>query len=127
MELKDYVAEALGQILSGISEAQRKEHGTHINAANFGIPQGLKVFNSNIGTFTIVDFDIAVSAETSGGGGANLKVFGIGAEAAAEHKAGRANRLTFSVPVRLPDGDKSKYDAWHNRQNRSSSDDEGGF
>lgn len=116
MELKDYVAEALGQILSGISEAQSKEHGKNINAANFGIPQGLKVFNSNIGVFTIVDFDIAVSAETSGGGGANLKVFGIGAEAAAEHKAGRANRLTFSVPVRLPDGDRSKYDTWRARK-----------
>lgn len=115
MELKDYVAEALGQILAGISEAQRKEHGNNINAANFGIPQGLKVFNSNIGVFTIVDFDIAVSAETSGGGGANLKVFGIGAEAAAEHKAGRANRITFSVPVRLPDGDRSKYDTWNAR------------
>ena len=127
MELKDYIAEALGQILSGISEAQGKELGSNINAATFGLPQGLKVFNSNIGTFTIVDFDIAVSAETSGGGGANLKVFGIGAEAAAEHRAGRANRLTFSVPVRLPDGDKSKYDAWHRRQGRSSSDDDGGF
>ena len=47
---------------------------------------------------------MAVSAETSGSGKAGLRVFGVGAEGQGEHKTGHANRINFSVPVRLPDG-----------------------
>jgi hypothetical protein len=60
------------------------------------------------GTFTRVDFDVAVSAETAGGGQGSIKVFGVGAEGGAKHKSGYANRITFSVPIRLPDGAKSE-------------------
>jgi hypothetical protein len=57
-----------------------------------------------MGVFTRVDFDVAVSAETAGGGKGSIKVFGVGVDAGGEHKTGYANRFTFAVPVRLPDG-----------------------
>lgn len=50
---------------------------------------------------------MAVSAETAGKGGVDLKVFGVGVEAGVDKKAADANRIEFSVPVRLPYGDQN--------------------
>ncbi|MDF1631051.1 hypothetical protein [Mycoplana sp. MJR14] len=109
MDLKDFVAASLQQILEGVKQAQAAEGGDNINAENLGVPEGKNVFAAGTyGTFTLVEFDVAVSAETSGKGGANLKVFGVGLEGGGEHKAGRANRIAFAIPVRLPDGDRSR-------------------
>jgi len=60
------------------------------------------------GVATRVDFDVSVSAETTGGAGAKLTVMGVGIGGGAEHKAGSANRISFSVPIRLPDGDSGR-------------------
>lgn len=109
MELREFVCETLKQVLAGVKEAQKSEGGEHINAASFVFPKDSKVFTSgSYGTFTIVEFDVAVSAETSGKGGANLSVFGVGLEGGGQHKAGHANRVSFAVPLRLPDGDISR-------------------
>jgi len=110
MDVKEFVAESLSQILEGVREAQRSDGGSDINAYNANsIPGGKNAFAAGqFGTFTLVEFDIAVSAETSGKGGANLKVFGVGIEGGGEHTAGKANRITFAIPVRLPDGDKER-------------------
>src|SRR5580700_5380305 len=105
MDLKDFVAVSLQQILEGIREAQRESiEGLNINASNDGVPTGKNIFTGAYGTFTLVEFDVAVSAETNAKGDANLKVFGTGASGQIEHKAGSANRIAFAVPVRLPDG-----------------------
>lgn len=109
MDLKDFVAASLRQILDGVAQAQAGENGANINAEGAGIPDGKNVFsNGTYGNFTIVEFDVAVSAETAGKGGANLQVFGVGFEGGGEHRAGRANRISFAIPVRLPNGDKSR-------------------
>lgn len=109
MDLKDFVAASLQQILEGVAKAQAAAHGENVNAENAGIPDGKNTFSAGTyGTFTLVEFDVAVSAETSGKGGANLSVFGVGFEGGGEHKAGHANRLSFAIPVRLPDGDSQK-------------------
>lgn len=126
MDLKDFVAAGLEQILAGIKQAQAADEGSNINAENAGIPSGKNAFSGGTyGNFTLVEFDVAVSGETSGKGGANLKVFGVGFEGGGEHKAGTANRIAFAIPVRLPDGDseragaiKRKMDA-ANREARS--------
>lgn len=105
MDLKTFVAETLQQICQGVREAQSKEGGDAINAQG-GHTGGHLVCNAN-GTFTRVDFDVAVSAETEGGGKGGIKVFSIGElEGGVGHKTGYANRITFAVPVRLPDGAK---------------------
>ena len=68
MELKTFVAEALRQIVDGVTEAQSGEHGRFINAqGGFRSGEG-NLFVSSTGAMTRVDFDVAVSAETTGGG-----------------------------------------------------------
>jgi hypothetical protein len=111
MELKEFVASSIREIIAGIAEAQSAEGGELVNAASAAGATGGNLFNAgNYGVFTRIDFDVAVTAETSGKAGAGLKVFGAGIEAGGEHKQTGANRLTFSVPIRLPDGDTSKAD-----------------
>jgi hypothetical protein len=113
MELKTFIKETLQQILEGVQEAQSSDLGMNVNASTDG-GSAVKELGGNLinrgrhGVFTRVDFDVSVSAETSGKGGAKLTVFGIGGEAGAEHRAASANRISFSVPVRLPDGDKAR-------------------
>lgn len=87
MDLKTFVAETLQQICQGVREAQSKEGGDAINAQG-GHTGGHLVCNAN-GTFTRVDFDVAVSAETEGGGKGGIKVFSIGElEGGVGHKTG---------------------------------------
>lgn len=109
MELKDFVAATLSQIIEGVRLAQSREDGTNINAdmasAQFG---GQLVNMGTYGVATRVDFDVSVNAESSGNAGAKLTVFGVGVAGGGEHKAGASNRISFSVPVRLPDGDTGR-------------------
>ena len=109
MELKDFIAETLSQIIEGVRIAQSTEDGANVNAAMSGAEFGGHLVNvGTYGVATRVDFDVAVTAESKGGAGAKLNVFGVGAEGGASHTAGSANRINFSVPVRLPDGDKER-------------------
>jgi len=110
MELNKFVEETLKQVLDGIKSAQATEsNGGNVNADIGGIQLGGKLINAGkYGNVTRVDFDVSVSAETSGGAGAKLKVFGVGVEGGGERRTGSENRISFSVPVRLPDGDKER-------------------
>lgn len=109
MELKDFIAETLIQIVDGVRQAQSGEQGTNVNAQMASAAFGGHLVNmGTYGVATRVDFDVSVSAESSGNAGAKLTVFGVGASGGAEHKAASANRISFSVPVRLPDGDTGR-------------------
>ena len=110
VDVEDFVAESLGQVIAGIKKAQAKEDGMNVNASMVGVADvGGNLLNGhNYGMFTRVDFDIAFTAETTGKGGAGLKIWVVGADAGVEHKAGTASRVSFSVPLRLPDGDKKR-------------------
>jgi hypothetical protein len=117
MDLKTFVAETLNQVMEGIVEAQKsKFHGGAVNAESGGLGGGNLISAGTYGIFTRIDFDVAVSAETTGGGKGSISVFGVGAEGGAERKSGYANRITFSVPVRLPDGDRKVGGNRFNRQ-----------
>jgi hypothetical protein len=113
MELKTFITETLQQICAGIKEAQSSVGGDAINAESAGAHGGNLFSGGTYGIFTRVDFDVAVSAETGGGGKGSIKVFGVGAEGGAERKTAYANRITFSVPIRLPDGAKSEDQSFH--------------
>lgn len=104
MDVKTFIEETLFQVVEGVKSAQSKDGSRSINAEIPSASGGNLINGGSYGVFTRVDFDLAVSAETSGGGKGSLKVFGVGAEGGGEHKTGYANRITFSVPVRLPDG-----------------------
>jgi hypothetical protein len=106
MQLDDFVAETLRQIIAGVKKVQGTEDGMNVNAA--GVTSSGHLLANIYGNFTRVDFDVAVTAESSGGSKASLKVWSIGAEGGGEHKSQTANRVSFSIPVRLPEGDQSK-------------------
>ncbi|KZK97275.1 MULTISPECIES: hypothetical protein [unclassified Pseudovibrio] len=109
MELKEFVTQSLQQILEGVREAQTVEGGDNINAGLQGIKlDGNLINGGTYGVFSVVEFDVAVSAEHSGSGKAALKVFGVGVEGGGQTAASYANKIKFSVPVRLPDGDPSR-------------------
>src|SRR5262245_48357211 len=114
MDLKTFVAETLQQICDGIKEAQSKEGGGAINAEGTSMSGGHVIDAGSHGVFTRVDFDVAISAESAGGAKGGVKVWGVGdIEGGAERKTGHANRIAFSVPVRLPDGAKSPDQSFH--------------
>lgn len=110
MELDEFIKASLTQIIAGVQNAQAEELGENINA-EFGHRDdvgGQLIHSGAFGMVTRVDFDVAVSAELDGGGKANLKVFGVGVEGGGGTKHSNMNRVAFSVPVRLPDGDKTR-------------------
>jgi hypothetical protein len=107
MELQTFIAETLRQIYGGIKKAQSRKGGNAINAESAGA-QGGNLYSSTHGVFTRIDFDVAVSAETTRGGKDIISVFGVGAEGGGERTTAYANRIRFSVPIRLPDGTKSE-------------------
>jgi hypothetical protein len=78
MDLKTFVTKTLQQIVAGIKEAQASEGGSAINAEMFGTATGHLINGGTSGTFTRVDFDVAISAESSGGAKGSLKVFSVG-------------------------------------------------
>jgi len=117
MELEEFVKAVLSQIVAGVRGAQEVA-----GVGAFVVPAGIgghdfaghpRVSMKAYLTSTIVDFDIAVTAEetssTSGGGG--LKVAGIGASLERESTArdARVNRIQFAVPILLPESQKQ----WH--------------
>jgi hypothetical protein len=121
MELDEFVSETLRQILAGVTKAQQGETGGNINAAFAGVASGNLIDGGNYGLFTRVDFDVAVTAETAGGGKASIKVWGLGAEGGGEKRSQTASRVSFTVPVRLPAGDQSKAEELRRRAEAASS------
>ena len=102
MNLAEFVEEALSEMLAGIRNAQKKDGGQEIAAEMFEDASRFGVVGSGKEIFTIVQFDVSISAETKGGGKAGLRVWSIGAEGSGEHTAQHTNRVKFSVPLRLP-------------------------
>jgi len=110
MELDDFIDQALTQILSGIRKAQNRNGGAFIVAAGdsgHNYSNHPRVAASARLKSTIVDFDIAVTAEdaTKVGGSGGLRVMGFGAkvEAGTEAKEISATRIQFAVPLLLPE------------------------
>jgi hypothetical protein len=73
--LKTFVTETLQQICDGIREAQKQEGGSAINAEGIQMQSAHLIDAGTYGIFTRVNFEVAVSAETSGGGKGSIKVW----------------------------------------------------
>jgi hypothetical protein len=116
MNLAEFVEETLSEILSGIRAAQGKEGGGAIGAP--GITAWLPSHTHNTtllapgvgdAVFTVVEFDVSVLAETSGGGKGALKVWSIGSvEAGGKRSDQNTSRVRFAVQLRIPPGDAAK-------------------
>lgn len=117
MELKDFVRSVLANVIMGVREAQEMEGvGGFVVPAGIGghdYPNHSRLHNQALITSTIVDFDIAVTAEdteaTSGRAGLKVAVFGAGVLGESASKDVQVSRIQFAVPILLPESKRQ----WH--------------
>lgn len=112
MELKDFVSEALKQIVSGVKEAQihAKEEGALINPHGFepmaGTAKENLLFYRGHGYGKEIEFDVALTTserdQVEGGVGVLLSVFGAGVKGIDTIESATVSRVKFSVPIFLP-------------------------
>jgi hypothetical protein len=107
MNLAEFVEETLSEILTGVRAAQKKEGGQNVGAEMYGGPKGdLLVMGGTSGTFTVVEFDVSVVAETSAGGKGSLRVWSaVGIEAGGKQSDHRTSRVRFAVQLKIPRGE----------------------
>ena len=97
MELRDFVAETLKQIIDGVKLAQEhaKDAGAAINPPSpaHRAPQ-------------FIEFDVAVTTtegdQIKGGAGVFVGPVGLGTQAQSEATSSAVNRIKFSIPLLLP-------------------------
>jgi hypothetical protein len=115
MELKDFIKQSLVDIVVGIREAQSvSEVGTFIVPTDISpnqnnIPQNRGVGLGSFGLMTtVVEFDIAVTAEThdtkTGKAGVSVKIVEAGVQGQTGSKNTEVSRIQFSVPLKLTKG-----------------------
>jgi hypothetical protein len=110
MELKDFVAATLVQIVEGAETAQKQvvDIGATVNPAGVGLlPTGHHyITGHNSRNVQLIDFDIALTATEGGETGAHIGVFlgsvGVGAKAKIESGNSASNKVKFSIPIVLP-------------------------
>lgn len=108
MDLKDFIQNAVSQIVEGMVAAQAAAaaHGATLNPI---VEPGAKGNASPsaqaaaAGRVSNIAFDVAVTAVESaaGGGGAKLQVAAPGADP--QTAGGHVTRLQFSLPIALPE------------------------
>lgn len=118
MDLAEFVEMALTQIIEGVSRAQKatRLEGRHVSEADVvnpkimyaadSAPKGKYFATMERNLVHFVDFDIAVTTESTLGvsGGGKIKVLGIGvgADGSTQSKDVIASRVKFQVPISLP-------------------------
>jgi hypothetical protein len=109
MNLAEFIDETLSEILKGIQEAQIKDGAVGAEFVAGAGPLTSNLFSGGVaGTFTAVDFDVSVAAETKVDGKAGIRVMSIGAEGSGERKSQETSRVKFSIPLRIEMGDRYK-------------------
>jgi hypothetical protein len=113
VNLQEFIAEALVQIVEGVRTAQARvgESGAKINPTaiyigNEGPPQWDSDFSRDRHYGQIVEFDVAVAAtdkeNLKGGIGVVGVIVGMGYKAEKGKDSSTVSRIKFSVPVFLP-------------------------
>lgn len=116
MDLKEFVGQALADIVQGVLDAQQTlgANGKHINP-ELSTLQGThekhgKLVSIQGQLVQTVEFDVAVTATegtgTKGGIGVVAGVFKLGSQGQSTAETSAASRIKFSVPVTLPYGEK---------------------
>jgi len=106
MKLRDFVSEALADIVGGVQDAQVKTPNGVVVPP--GISTRMSVVEAGISELQVVDFEVTVRADEKSGREAGLSVvsavFGIGAgiKSVFGKSGGHAATLKFRVPIRLP-------------------------
>jgi hypothetical protein len=113
MELRDFVKEALVQIIEGVRDAQDviKKPGGKINPIQqyFGEEKHSNTIRDEGGqVIHMVEFDVAITvkedAAAKGGVGLVVGPIAIGTRADASEQNTSTNRIKFPVPITYPRG-----------------------
>ena len=110
MELKDFVAETLKQIIDGVRESQAygSEHGAVVSPAQmFQLSSGQPGFtDGSQRPVQPIEFDVAVTAsegtKTKGGIGVFMGGVGLGSQGQSDAASRSVSRIRFTVPLVLP-------------------------
>jgi len=110
MDLREFVHGALKDVVQGIQDAQKEEGiGNYIAPEMIGshqFPADSGVSHSSRFISTVMQFDVAVTAERgkTGGGSAGIRIAVVEAKLGgeAETKDTTVSRIRFSVPVLMP-------------------------
>lgn len=129
MQLSQFVQEVLTEIVTGIRAAQAANGGSHISPDMDGghdyAPNHTRFNSSARLKSTVVDFDIALTVETStkAGGKAGLKVFDVGVDGGGERvsRDSTVSRVQFAVPLLLPKNERSWSQAGPDEWDRETS------
>ena len=111
MELEDFVAESLIQIVKGVRRAQDELKGTgaRVNPHMRSTAKDHTIGEAEMDggqPVSNVEFDVVVTATkgagSKGGVGVALGVVGLGTQAQSDSKSGQESRIKFKVPILLP-------------------------
>jgi hypothetical protein len=108
MELKDFIAQSLSQIVEGIMEAKKLSKGGKISPGVFPMGEDQKWFRAadDIGDWIeFVEFDVAVTVTEGEKDKSNIGVMAIiraGMANESEASTSHVTRLKFRVPVVWP-------------------------
>lgn len=116
MELKQFISQALADIVQGVLDAQQVlgANGKYINP-ELSTQQGThekhgKLVSIQGQLVQTVGFDVAVTAtegtDTKGGIGVIAGVFALGSQGQSSEEISAVSRIKFSVPITLPYGEK---------------------
>ncbi|PKO25461.1 MAG: hypothetical protein CVU35_03935 [Betaproteobacteria bacterium HGW-Betaproteobacteria-8] len=116
MELKEFIGQALADIVQGVLDAQQNlgVNGKYINP-ELSTQQGThekhgKLVSIQGQLVQIVEFDVAVTATegkgTKGGIGVVTGVFALGSQGQSSAEISAVSHIKFSIPVTLPYGEK---------------------
>jgi len=112
MNIQEFIAESLTQIVEGVKQAQARTEasGAVINPMYriFHSTEAAIASDETGGDVRAVRFDVAVTVEEGKGGKAGLKVWGLSAEGGKEARTSSASRVQFNVLVALPPGYSKK-------------------
>lgn len=114
VQLKDFVAGALEEIVLGVSAAQAALKDTTAVVSPTFVNVNVMTQHTSIAKpedqLSVVEFDVAVTATAKSSGkagiGGFISVLGAGFQRGTEAEHVEASRIKFSVRVLLPDGFK---------------------
>lgn len=123
MQLREFIKEVLTQIVDGVRDAQQPNGGAFVVPAGDGghsYAAHPRFAASARLKSTIVDFDVAITAEDTDKveGGAGVKVFSVqfGTKGETSSKDTTVSRVQFAVPLLLPESKRE----WHKEEHDSA-------
>ena len=112
MNLKEFVAETLFQIIEGVKETQERveKYGSKVNPRIATYPVNLDrqklIVTENEEIIQTIDFDVALTAKEEAGKKGGIGIFvgsvGVGGQKQSNTENSSVSRVKFRVPITLP-------------------------